>query len=93
MRNPVGGGAPDPAPTRRPHLDHLREVARVCQLQHNVQLAVLNERVQILDDVWMVQLLSEERKRGSREPLRGGTAGEVGCLGGKACAWESGRPG
>lgn len=36
------------------YLDHLGEVARICQLQHDVQLIVLDERVQVLDDIWMI---------------------------------------
>lgn len=47
-----------------PDLDHLGEITCISQFQHNVQLVVFDERVQILDDVRMVQLLHQKREGG-----------------------------
>lgn len=52
------------------HLDHAREVAGVGELEHDVELVVLDERGEVLDHVRVVQLLHETRTgQTRREPF------------------------
>ena len=57
----ISGEASAQSTVARAHLDHAREVAGVGELEHDVQLVVLDERGQVLDHVRVVQLLRAQR--------------------------------
>lgn len=57
-----------------PYLNHLREIPSISQLQDYVELVVFDERIQILDDVGVVQLLQGEGMQEEHQNLVMATA-------------------
>lgn len=41
--------------------EQLSEIAGIGQLEHNLQLAVLHERVNVTNHIWMMQLLFDNK--------------------------------